>query len=263
MQAPNFNMTTTSAANDGSRSAFLEDVGPYVGKILAAEYVLASTGTQGIMFKFKTKDGNFSPSLKIWVKKADGTELPGWGMVAAAKELCGITDALTPVESMVKRWNRSTERTQEEAGFTFPQFQGKILGFLLKHEIYTHPKTKKDVRRLAVHTFFHRATGQTYNEFSKNKPAQKIVELNNRQLANPVPDPALMYQREAIQDNQAAVQSAKAGLVMPGQGVSTGPEFVDEPEQQSPQEDDWEDNPPSDLQATGTNGPDFDDDIPF
>lgn len=138
-----YSLDKQAAMNADKTSNWLTDTGKYIGHIVCAEDIKASTGTRGIALTLKADDGRETRQF-IYTVKPDGEKLSGYDLVMALMTCLRLRD-IKPASGMVKRWDSDAKQEYTEEGTVFPELANKKIGFLLQ-------KTEEPSRKNAGET---------------------------------------------------------------------------------------------------------------
>lgn len=125
-----YSLDKQAAINADKTSNWLTDTGKYIGRILCAEDIKATTGTRGITLTLQSDDGRETRQF-IYTVKSDGEKLSGYDLVMALMTCLRLRD-IKPAKGMVKRWDAEAKQEYTEDGTVFPEMANKPIGFLLQ-----------------------------------------------------------------------------------------------------------------------------------
>ena len=125
-----YQLDKQAAMNADKVSNWLTDTGKYIGRILCAEDIKASTGTRGVALTLQSDDGRETRQF-IYTVKPDGEKLSGYDLVMALMTCLRLRD-IKPANGAVKRWDSEAKQEYTEQGTVFPELANKPIGFLLQ-----------------------------------------------------------------------------------------------------------------------------------
>jgi hypothetical protein len=125
-----YQLDKQAAMNADKTSNWLTDTGKYIGRIVSAEDIKATTGTRGIALTLQSDDGRETRQF-IYTVKMDGEKLPGYDLVMALMTCLRLRD-IKPASGPVKRWDADAKQEYTEEGTVFPELANKPIGFLLQ-----------------------------------------------------------------------------------------------------------------------------------
>ncbi|CAG9172501.1 hypothetical protein CURE108131_23005 [Cupriavidus respiraculi] len=178
-----YQLDKQAAMNADSTGKWLTETGKYIGKILCAEDIKASSGTRGIALTLQAQDGRETRQF-IYTVKTDGTQLSGYDLVMALMTCLKLRD-IKPVTGTVKRWNKDTRQEYQEQATVFQELAGKPIGFLLQ-------KTEEESRKNPGETawtaklvgVFEAGTELMASEILTGKKQPEALALRVAQLAD-------------------------------------------------------------------------------
>lgn len=133
-----YSLDKQAAIKADKTSNWLTDTGKYVGRILCAEDIKATTGTRGVALTLQSDDKRETRQFIYTVKK-DGETLSGYDLLMALMTCLRLRD-IKPASGPVKRWDSETKQEYTEEGIVFPELANKPIGFLLQ-------KTEEESRK--------------------------------------------------------------------------------------------------------------------
>jgi hypothetical protein len=128
-----YNLDPNAARKADSPSAYITELGKYIGAITQAEDITAKTGTKGINLYF-TSDAGQKTKVSIYVAKANGTELSGFYLLQALMT-CLQLRSLSPKQGNVTVYDYDQKKDVTKPASIFPELC-KPIGFLLGTEDY-------------------------------------------------------------------------------------------------------------------------------
>lgn len=120
----------TTAAKQAGASNYINETGPYVGRMVRAEEVKSKQDTEGIEFTFKSDDDRTCDFLTCWTYNAKGDGLYGLKMLNAIMTCMKVKD-IAPRAMTIKDRDGASKQI---SGFT--DLIDKPIGLLLQREEY-------------------------------------------------------------------------------------------------------------------------------
>jgi hypothetical protein len=181
-----YQLDKQAAMNADKTSNWLTDTGKYVGTILCAEDIKASTGTRGMALTIKADDGRETRQF-IYTVKPDGEKLSGYDLVMALMTCLRLRD-IKPANGPVKRWDPDAKQEYTEQGTVFPTLANKRIGFLLqKTEELSRKNPGETAWTAKLVTVFEAQTELVASEILSDKKepvilAQRVAQLADRPM---------------------------------------------------------------------------------
>ena len=180
-----YELDTNQARKADQRGAFINDTGKYIGKIIRAEEITATSGTKGIDFTFASNTGQ-QAKFALYTVKADGSRINiGHAFVMALMTCLKVRKMeITPMK--VKKWDAAANAEIDATAPCFPDLMSKDIGVLLEAEQYE--KNNGDVGvRMVLAGVFQADTELTASEVldKKTSPEQlpkMVAMLRDRPL---------------------------------------------------------------------------------
>lgn len=141
---------------------FITDGGPYICQITEAKFTKAKTGTLGMEFSIKTKEGLSARFISVYYQKADGEKVKG------GYSLLQAMMGLMRVQGM-------TEQKRQDDSFC-PEFEGKKIGLFLQKKLYTK-NDRSDGYKFEIAVPFNPVDRKTLREAVDNKEAKTIDRM--------------------------------------------------------------------------------------
>ena len=147
---------------------FLSEGGAHICEIVSAIYTQAKTGTHGIEFEIKTKDGLKGRYIKAYYAKQDNTP------VAGGKSLLDAMMGILSIQSL-----SFVAGVYDGANVNrVPEIEGKTFGLFLQKKLYTK-QDGNDGYSFEIKTAFNAVDGRTLREALSNSPAQTIERMSS------------------------------------------------------------------------------------
>lgn len=137
-----FNLDANAARSADNKSAFIDEAGKYIGAFNRAEYMeKADTGSTGIGFTFKSRDGaeaQFYLNLSYQHgKRNEG----GHALLNALMACMQLRAVAAPKPMEVEKWDKDAGQRVKVTVPSFAEFIGKPIGLLLQMEIEKNSTT--------------------------------------------------------------------------------------------------------------------------
>lgn len=137
-----FNLDANAARAADNKSAFIDEAGKYIGAFNRAEYMeKADTGSTGIGFTFKSRDGaeaQFYLNLSYQHgKRNEG----GHALLNALMACMQLRTVASPQPMEVEKWDKDAGQRVKVTVPSFAEFIGKPIGLLLQMEIEKNSTT--------------------------------------------------------------------------------------------------------------------------
>lgn len=137
-----FNLDANAARSADNKSAFIDEAGKYIGAFNRAEYMeKADTGSTGIGFTFKSRDGaeaQFYLNLSYQHgKRNEG----GHALLNAIMACMQLRAVAAPQPMEVEKWDKDAGQRVKVTVPSFAEFIGKPIGLLLQMEIEKNSTT--------------------------------------------------------------------------------------------------------------------------
>lgn len=176
--------TAKSADNMGSG---IRETGKYVGQFTRAEALVSQSGTQGVGFSFKSKEGQTADYLDLYTMKENGDELPSMKALHAIMACLKIRE-INEGKIKFEKWDTVARQRLTIEATGYPDLLGKDIGLLLQKEIYTDNQGKER-ERVIIYGIFQAGTELTASEVltSKTKP-ENLEKMLTSLMARPVRD---------------------------------------------------------------------------
>lgn len=206
-----YSLDKQAAMNADKTSNWLTDTGKYIGNIVCAEDIKASTGTRGIALTLKADDGRETRQF-IYTVKPDGEKLSGYDLVMALMTCLRLRD-IKPASGMVKRWDADAKQEYTEEGVVFPELANKKIGFLLQ-------KTEEPSRKNAGETAWSAKLVSVFD-------AQ--TELMAAEILNGKKEPVMLGQKVAQLADRPMKHKPSAARAASNAGAGSAPADDDIP----------------------------------
>lgn len=201
-----YTLDKQAAMNADATGKWLTETGKYVGRILCAEDILASTGTRGIALTLQAQDGRETRQF-IYTEKENGERLSGFDLVMALMTCLKLRD-IKPVAGQVKRWDKEAKQEYTEQGKVFPELAGKPIGFLLQKTEEASRKNPNETAWTAkLVGVFDAATELMASEILSGKKAPEALAMRVAQLA----DRPMKKRQASAASTRNAYQDASGG----------------------------------------------------
>lgn len=120
----------TNAAQQANQNSYIDQTGKYVGAFTVAKAVTSRSGTEGIEFSFRSKDGRQANFLTLWTYNAKGEALYGFKVLNALMTVMDVKEIAPKNGSITK------QDGTKEAITGYPDLHGKPVGLVLQKEFY-------------------------------------------------------------------------------------------------------------------------------
>lgn len=128
------NVETVKQADAPRVMERIDASGAYTGEFTLAKQIVANSGTEGIEFIFQADDGRVANWLRLYVRKADGTETFGMGMLMSAMTCLKLREISTETV-IVEEWDRNANAKIPVEVVNFNALCSKPIGILLQKEL--------------------------------------------------------------------------------------------------------------------------------
>ena len=159
---------SAEAAAKAGGGDYINEGGPYVGKIKEAKYVTAKTHSQGIEFSFESKDGLKANYISVYYAKAPAAQgqqgEPIKGGVSTLNAIMGVLGLkqITAIKS--------------GDGYICPEFTEKEIGLFLQKKLMTK-NDGSDSYGFEIKVPFDPRDNKTMREKLDNKSAETINRM--------------------------------------------------------------------------------------
>ena len=179
-----YTLDTTEARKADNMGGMITDIGKYIGTFTQAVDLTAKTGTKGIAFTFKTKDGQ-KANLSIYTKKHDGEKIMGYQALMAIMT-CLKLRSIEQAQGKALKYDQDKKKEIEIETTVFPDLANKPIGVLLETEEYLK-KDNSIGKKMVLKGVFQAETELTASEIldKKTEPKQlvrMVASLRNRTL---------------------------------------------------------------------------------
>lgn len=161
--------TDTAAATQAGSSIRIEECGGYVGRLVRAEAVTSSRGTQGLELAFKSANGQTADYLTLWTQNADGELLFGRKVLMAILTCMGLR-SIQAQRGRIKKWNPDTRAEELTDAVLFPSMMDRDIGLLLVPEEYAKTDNTGTAWKMVVVGAFEPKTRRMPVEIIERKP---------------------------------------------------------------------------------------------
>lgn len=214
-----FNLDANAARSADNKSAFIDEAGKYVGQFVRAEYMeKAETGSTGIGFTFKTREGA-EATFYLNLSYQHGTRNDsGYAMMNAIMACLSLRAVGAPQPIKFEKWNSDTRQREEVTAPGFAELLNKPIGLLLQMEIEKNSTT--GAARPIIYAPFSAESEKTASEVLDPKctsPA-KLEKMVQQLMKKP------LFDRRP----KSAQQSAAPGYGNDGYDYGAPPDFSDD-----------------------------------
>jgi len=184
-----FNLDANAARSADNKSAFIDEAGKYIGAFNRAEYMeKADTGSTGIGFTFKSRDGaeaQFYLNLSYQHgKRNEG----GHALLNALMACMQLRAVAAPKPMEIEKWDKDAGARVKVTVPSFAEFIGKPIGLLLQMEIEKNSTT--GMERPVIFAPFSAESEKTASEVLDQRcttPA-KLEKMVQQVMKKPVVD---------------------------------------------------------------------------
>jgi hypothetical protein len=166
-----YNLDPNAARQADSPSAYITELGKYIGAITQAEDITAKTGTKGINLYF-TSDAGQKTKVSIYTQRADGTLLSGFYLLQALMT-CVQLRSLSPKQGTVTAYDYDQKKDVTKQASIFPELC-KPIGFLLGTEDYLKQNGSVG-SRMVLRGVFQASTELTASEILDRKTVPEAL----------------------------------------------------------------------------------------
>ncbi len=184
-----FNLDANAARSADNKSAFIDEAGKYIGAFNRAEYMeKADTGSTGIGFTFKSRDGaeaQFYLNLSYQHGKRNEGGHALLNALMACMQLRTVGD---PKPMEIEKWDKDAGARVKVTVPSFAEFVGKPIGLLLQMEIEKNSTT--GMERPVIFAPFSAESEKTASEILDQRcttPA-KLEKMVQQVMKKPVVD---------------------------------------------------------------------------
>lgn len=184
-----FTLDPNAARSADNKSAFIDEAGKYIGTFTRAEYMeKAETGSTGIGFTFKTREGA-EAQFYLNLSYQHGTKNDGGHAVMNALMACmQLRQVGAPQPMEVEKWDNDTKQRVKVTVKGFKELCGKPIGLLLQMEIEKNSTT--GMERPVIFAPFSAESEKTASEIldQRSPPAAKLEKMVQQVMKKPVID---------------------------------------------------------------------------
>ncbi len=190
-QARSYNLQKDKAIAGGKigGGSFIKETGGYVGKILHAKEVVATTGSVGIELAFKSDDGLEANFLTLYTYNVKGEELWGLDKVNALMTCCKVK-ALTPTNATIEEYDFTAKSEIKKAVILYSELTNARVGLILQKELFLKTSGEES-DKVAYYSAFNADSKQTADEIMEGKAAERmektlatLTDKDNRKKAS-------------------------------------------------------------------------------
>lgn len=184
-----FTLDANAARSADNKSAFIDEAGKYIGAFTRAEYMeKAETGSTGIGFTFKTREGA-EAQFYLNLSYQHGTKNDGGHALMNAIMACMLLRSVGGPQPMeVEKWDNDTKQRVKVTVKGFKELCGKPIGLLLQMEIEKNSTT--GMERPVIFAPFSAESEKTASEIldQRNPPPAKLEKMVQQVMKKPVVD---------------------------------------------------------------------------
>ncbi len=147
-----YELDTQQARKADQRGAFINETGKYIGKIIRAEEITATSGTKGIDFSFASNTGQ-QAKFALYTEKADGSRISIGHAFVMAMMTCLKVRTINAAPMMVKKWDAKASAEVDARVPCFGDLMNKDIGVLLEAEQYEKNNGEVGVRMVLAGVF--------------------------------------------------------------------------------------------------------------
>jgi hypothetical protein len=165
----------------------IEASGAYVGVLTQAKERTASTGTKGIEFTFRARDGSVARYLTLWIQRANGEKIDySYGLLSSLLACLGLKEAESkPVES--EEWDKTIQARVPMEIQVFEELMDREIGVLLERT--ETPWEGKTMIRMSLAGFFRPSTKQMAAQILKGEQDPSVLEARINGLRKAISRP--------------------------------------------------------------------------
>lgn len=163
----------------------IEKTGAYEGEFTRAEHVVYATGSEGIEFDFRAKNGDLARFINVCTCDPKGDDLFGRPMIDGIMTILGCRKmAPSPVDAEI--WDKGTSKFVIKTIQGFRELMGYPIGLILQKEFYTTPEGVQK-ERLVIYNCFNVSTRMTAREIIDGAPFATEVDQTLARLKDKRP----------------------------------------------------------------------------
>jgi len=163
----------------------ITESGEYLGIFTKAKHIVASTGSLGVEFAFKSNEEQEAKYLTVYTQSKDGKPLHGHKQLMAIMTCLGVR-AAPPTDSNVMEYDFEHEKDMNKNVALYPDLMNKPIGLILQKELYTK-SGGNDGERMCFYGFYTADTRCTAAERLENKPATAVNAKTGADFDDDIP----------------------------------------------------------------------------
>ena len=149
--------------------------GGYDGKFISVKKIIASTGTIGVEFSFKSENDGTAGFLSIYIQKKDGTLLPDYDTLNAIMA-CMKVKSITEKQMDIEEYSKTKEKMIKVNRPCYPELMGKPIGMVLQREEYY--RTDNSIgATMGIYAAYNVESRQTAIEILDQKKPERLEKI--------------------------------------------------------------------------------------
>lgn len=167
---------------DAPRTERIDTTGAYTGVITLAKQIVAGSGTEGIEFTFQADDGRVANWLRLYTRKADGTETFGMGLLMSAMTCLKLREISTETVT-IEEWDHNANARVPVDVTNFSDLCNKPIGILLQKELKDgYDKNGNPKYAMNIAGFFDAKTRMTATEILEKATKAEALDKKIKYL---------------------------------------------------------------------------------